>query len=285
MKIKIHPTFPIYLFSVAVFASWQACLSAAAALLVHELSHYAVSILLGERIRSVELAPFGGVMTYQEGKSPSKGLRGIAVAAAGPAGNYLIMALSGLPMIQHAWDAEWIRQMLTANASMLIVNLLPALPLDGGRIVFSVGYYLFGVAGLVRWLSRIGMLVGAGFLALGVYGMICMKVLNLSLLIVGGYLAVYAAASGRVLLAENLYAVIQERGIPARRTERMQLYHTYASVRLLELVEPMTRSGAVAFIYEDELGEHWVGERRLCRALLEAPNAQLWEIASGKGED
>lgn len=39
--------------------------------------------------------------------------------------------------------------MLLSHAAMLTINLLPALPLDGGRMVFSLGYYVFGVSGLI----------------------------------------------------------------------------------------------------------------------------------------
>lgn len=281
VKVKIHPTFCVYLASIALLSSWQACLAAMAALFVHELSHYLVSVMLGERMDRVELTPFGGVMTYEPGKSPSKGLRGIAVSAAGPAGNYLFIAALSAAARQGIPDAQLARQMILANTTMLVINLLPALPLDGGRILFSAGYYLFGVSGLVRCLSLLGVLAGAGFLALGLYGMICLGILNLSLLIVGGYLMICAAGSQRILLAENLYTVVQERSVPVHQVRRMALYRVPENMPLHALVEPMARSRAAAFIYEDADGEHWIGEREICQAMLKAPAMRIGDIILG----
>ena len=116
MRLRIRPTFVAYLASMALLASPACALGAVCALTVHELGHALAARLLGERICAVELAPFGGVMTYAPGYSPAKGLRGIALAAAGPLGNELALLLLGAAtrseMLCSLMGGELLRQMI-----------------------------------------------------------------------------------------------------------------------------------------------------------------------------
>ena len=282
MRVKVRPSFLLYLSCVALLASGYACLGAILALLVHETAHLAVSRLLGERIETLELTPFGGVMTCASGSSALKGVRGLAVAAAGPAGNYLAMMLLTRAEIRAVLPQEALRQMLLAHAAMLTINLLPALPLDGGRMVFSLGYYVFGVSGLIALLTAMGMAAGVCFIGLGIYGAVHLGMLNVSLLIVGAYLLICAATSRRTLLAENLYAVIQERQERPRRIARMHLYTVPQTARLITLVEPIERSGASLFCVEDAQGKRrFFTDSQVLAALLARPQTTAKDLAAG----
>ena len=106
------------------------------ALLIHEAAHLAVGHSMGERIESIELTPFGGIIHYSSGASPHKGVKGVAVAAAGPLANYALIGLMSFPEMQLFLPYCFIRQAILMNAGMMFLNLLPVLPLDGGRIVF-----------------------------------------------------------------------------------------------------------------------------------------------------
>lgn len=267
MRLRIQPLLIVYALIIAACASWQVLLGTFAALALHEAGHCLASRLAGETLRSVELTPFGGVITY--GGSPRKGLPGFAVAAAGPLSNYLAMLLA--PSVSGVLGAEITRAFVQANLAMLCINLLPALPLDGGRMVFSVGYYLLPVSALITALTRLGMAAGALMLVLAGYGLHRLGQLNGSLVIVGIYLMLCAARSRRVMLAENLYAVVQERCGKQDGVRHIRLYRVSAQTPLYALLEPMERTAACAFIYEDETGEHVVGERQLCLALLRDP--------------
>ncbi|MFR5788681.1 MAG: hypothetical protein ACLUHE_17375 [Christensenellales bacterium] len=67
------------------------------ALLIHELAHLLAGYWLGEKAESVEFTPFGGVIRYPFGVSAMKGLRGLAVAGAGPLANYAMLWLLSMP--------------------------------------------------------------------------------------------------------------------------------------------------------------------------------------------
>lgn len=267
MRVRIHPLMIVYALLIAVCASWHVLLGTFAALAIHEAGHCLAGRIAGETMRSVELTPFGGVITY--GGSPRKGLPGFAVAAAGPLSNYLAMLLA--PYGSVVLGAELTRAFVQANLAMLCINLLPALPLDGGRMVFCVGYYLLPVSALITVLTRLGMAAGVMMLALAGYGLRMLGQMNGSLVIVGIYLMICAARSRHVMLAENLYAVVQERCGKQDGVRRMQMYRISPQTPLYALLEPMERTAACAFVYEDETGEHVVGERQLCLALLRNP--------------
>lgn len=286
MRVRIHPAFALYLLSMAVFSSWRMTLCAVGALLVHEAGHYAAALLLGERIVRVELTPFGGVMTYAPGKSPSKGIRGVCVAAAGPLGNALAILAAAAQPVQHLLGCDGVQALIAANLAMLCLNLLPVLPLDGGNIVFCIGYYLFPAARLITLLSACGVLVGMGLVLLALYGLIRLGTLNSSLLMIGGYLVLCAGRGRAEVLAQNLYAVVQERQERPEGIRAFRLYRVPQDIRVQALLEPLERAPCAAFVFEDALGVHAVGERDVCRFLLENPSltlAQAWAAGREAG--
>ena len=283
MSIRIHPAFVLYLLSMAVLSSWRMTLCALGALLAHEAGHYAASRLLGEQVIRVELTPFGGVMSYAPHQSPGKGIRGICVAAAGPAGNLLaLLAAAGM---QAQLGAEWARMFGMANLAMMCLNLLPVLPLDGGHIVFSIGYYLFPVARLIALLTACGVLTGLGLALLALYGFLAFGTLNVSLLMIGGYLMACAGRSRAAMLAQNLYAVVQERQESPQEIQALQLYRVPSEIGLQALLEPMERSPCAAFVFEDARGVHVIGERAVCRLLLGAPALTLAQALDQSAAD
>ena len=281
MHIRIRAPFLLYGLSVAFLASGWACLGAVSALLIHEGAHLAAIRLTGEKIETLEVTPFGGVMTYAPGKSANKGLRGLLVAAAGPFGNYLMLLLVSQDGVRALLPLDAARQILLANAVMMLINLLPALPLDGGRMLFSVGYYFFSVSRLIGVLTAMGMAAGGFLIAAGLYGAAVMGILNVSALIVGAYLMTCAFRSRSVLLAENLYAVIQERREKPLRMARMALYAVPANTRLISLLDPIERSREALFYVRDEEGgaARFVTDSEVLEALLSTPHAVMADVA------
>ena len=285
MRLHVHPAFIAYLASMALLASPACALGAVCALAVHELGHALAARLLGERICTVELAPFGGVMTYAPGYSPAKGLRGIALAAAGPLGNELALLLLGVAtrseLLCSLMNGELLRQMIGANAAMLALNLLPALPLDGGRIVFCAGYYLFGVSALSLLLCALGTALGLLLCSLAVYGALALGTLNLSLMIVGGYLTVCAVRGRDALLSENLYAVVHERmQSGGQRCARAVLLRVGGETPLYALIPHMAKTRACVLVLEEGGAPVLLGEEAVLCALLENPAQSVREAAA-----
>ena len=112
--------------------------------LVHELSHSVVARGFGLPVRRILLYPLGGISEIER-EAPTPG-REFAVAGAGPA---LSLALGvvgwGLAqLVQYGIAGALIRQLMWANIIVGVFNLLPGLPLDGGRMLRAVIWKLTG---------------------------------------------------------------------------------------------------------------------------------------------
>jgi Zn-dependent protease len=111
-----------------------------ASVLVHELAHCVVARAFGLPVRRVLLYPLGGYSEIeQEPGSPS---REALISGAGPV---VSLALAGVgylvaKAIPHGLAHQLVDQLFFANLVVGIFNLLPGLPLDGGRI-FRAGVW------------------------------------------------------------------------------------------------------------------------------------------------
>lgn len=113
---------------------WPTLLTAFVSILLHESAHALAAAALGQPPSEMELTPLGAVLRLEE-EERLPPLRRLLMLAAGPAMTLLLCFLA-LRMTAWGWfsiDAG--RRLFTANLAILLLNLLPALPLDGGRIL------------------------------------------------------------------------------------------------------------------------------------------------------
>jgi Zn-dependent protease/CBS domain-containing protein len=133
-------------------------------ILLHEMGHALVARSSGIPIRGITLFLFGGV-AEMTGEPPSAG-KEFFMAIAGPAvslvlaGVFYVVAVFGR---QSGWPAEVVvvlTYLAFINFVVLIFNMLPGFPLDGGRVLRSI---LWGITGSLRRSTRWASLVGQGF--------------------------------------------------------------------------------------------------------------------------
>jgi len=138
-----------------------------ASLLLHELGHALQARREGVEIEGINLWLFGGVAQFK-GSFPSAGAE-FRIAIAGPLVSLalgvlfvLVAAYAGLP---NAIDGviAWLGY---TNLILLVFNLLPALPLDGGRVLRSALWQLRGDLQWATWVAS-GIGRGFGFLLIG----------------------------------------------------------------------------------------------------------------------
>lgn len=153
--VYMHATFPLLLAFVAVPALLDGgdILSAVESVLfvlvlflcvvLHEYGHALAARRYGIRTQDITLLPIGGVARLE--KMPEKPLQELVVAAAGPLVNVVIAALLfgvmffagvAVPSLGWSWGNEsFLEQLLTINLVLIGFNLIPAFPMDGGRIL------------------------------------------------------------------------------------------------------------------------------------------------------
>lgn len=146
-----------------------------ACLLLHELAHSLVARRYGMTISGIKLWLFGGVAEMQD--EPPTARAELHMAAAGPVMSYLLggvlfglaFAADGLGAPQGVYGV--LRYVATMNLILATFNLLPAFPLDGGRIFRAL---LWGRRGgnlrrATRLASRVGSYLGLALIAVGIY--------------------------------------------------------------------------------------------------------------------
>lgn len=175
-------------------------------ILIHELGHVVGARHLGMRSDAVVLHPLGGVALLRD--TPRTPGEAAVVAAAGPVVHPLLTgtliaayaALGGEvsawqllptlsdPVLAHelavgAWGLAWLRAMIWLQATLFWLNLIPALPLDGGQLLFSALWtttrdrrrarlaalgcsmvVLAGVIGVALWSRLLVLALLAGYL-------------------------------------------------------------------------------------------------------------------------
>jgi Zn-dependent protease len=148
-------------------------------ILLHELGHALVARREGIEVTGIDLFFFGGVMKMSRDTStPGQEFR---VAAAGPLVTLLIVivgALAAMALLgaDGFWDAArldrtdapgpfelWLSFLVSANVLLLVFNLVPAFPLDGGRIARAAAWKVTGDRGKA---TRLSAYLGQGFAAL-----------------------------------------------------------------------------------------------------------------------
>lgn len=105
-------------------------------LLGHELAHVLAAVLMGVAIEEIEIWPLGGrIHIHFSGVDPAAE---ILVILAGPFHNLMLLALSLALSLIISFPGPGLEMFLLANLALAGFNLLPFLPLDGGRAVLAL---------------------------------------------------------------------------------------------------------------------------------------------------
>ena len=178
-----------------------------ASVVAHELAHSLVGRANGIPIQSITFFIFGGVAPMtREATAPGASLK---MAAAGPVCSVVISGFFGLFWLFVSDIAGPIAIMVlwlaVMNALLAVFNLIPAFPLDGGRVFRSLLWHFTGNYNLsTRIATRLGQGIGYLFILTGI-SIILLRPFNLSwfegiwIIFVGWFLASAALASYRQL--------------------------------------------------------------------------------------
>ncbi len=188
-------------------------------LLMHEYGHALVARREGMEIEGITLWLFGGVARFK-GMFPSAGAE-FRIAIAGPvvslALGCLFVLFAWLARAPEAVDAAaaWLGYI---NLTLLVFNLLPALPLDGGRVLRSVLWAArHDFAWATRIAARVGRAFGYLFIAVGLAFLFFQGAFSGAwLAFIGWFLLQAAGAEDRYLLARQALAGLRVRNLMVR---------------------------------------------------------------------
>jgi Zn-dependent protease/CBS domain-containing protein len=186
IRVELHVTFLLFVAWVAVSQGITTgdplrALSTALLLLLiftcvvlHELGHALTARRFGIRTRDIILLPIGGVARLE--RMPEKPRQELLVAIAGPAVNVVIaLALLGvltllrLPVQRIDLKGGILVSLLVVNVAMVLFNLLPAFPMDGGRVLRALLAMRMSYARATRVASIVGQGAALVFGAAGLF--------------------------------------------------------------------------------------------------------------------
>jgi Zn-dependent protease len=185
IKLRIHLTFFLllaFVFFTDIKEGYkQAGLSVLfvcaifACVVIHELSHSLVARRFGREPKSITLLPIGGVAAID--MMPTKPSQEIIISIVGPATNIaiaiLLALLGGLKLAAAIEKSNltasqsFLTNLIAANIVLAVFNLIPALPMDGGRVFRSILALKFGFLRATLWAVTIGKVIALLFIVLG----------------------------------------------------------------------------------------------------------------------
>ena len=250
----------------------------AIALSAHELAHLLAARLAGVEIAEIQLLPFGG-SAKMENPYRIPPARLIAVALAGPAANLALIVLCAALTQWGLVRAASAASLFQMNLTLMLFNLLPALPLDGGRILYALLQRPLGESRALRLGLWLGRILAAALIAFAVGLGFRSGRWNLTLILA----AVFLLASGpdesaawARSRAQRLGDALESAAI--RPVRILQLPADTSVSRALELLRPRERCW---FLLTDGGNPRaLLDERSLLRHLIDggAPEATLGEL-------
>lgn len=206
------PTYDYWIMGLITAVAFFGCI------LLHELGHAVVARARGMPISGITLFLLGGVSEL--GDEPPSAATEFLMAIAGPAVS-LVLAIACWLLAIAGYRANWphpvvlvLGYLAAVNAMVLVFNMLPAFPLDGGRVFRSI---VWGATGNLRrstfWAALIGRAFGWLMMGVGIWLVVSGAVFNGILLgLVGLFLSSGAQSSYQQVVVRQAL-----QGEPVRR--------------------------------------------------------------------
>ncbi len=247
IDVYMHATFLLLIGWVAI-SHWTEQKSLAAVLsgiafilllfvfvIMHEYGHALTARRFGVKTRDITLYPIGGVARLE--RMPEKPIEEFWVAIAGPAVNMVIAAvLFGWLVLTNTLEpltgltissGSFIERLAVVNVSLVLFNLIPAFPMDGGRVLRSLLAMRMDYVRATQIAANIGQGMAFLFGLAGLFG-------NPTLLFIAFFVWIGASQEASMAQVKNVIS-----GIPVGRamlTDYKSLAPTDSLSRMAQLI-------------------------------------------------
>ena len=289
--VRVHLTFLLFL--AWIFAASYASGGAATAwdsvtfmvllflcVLLHEFGHIFTARAFGVPTPYVTLLPIGGVAQLE--RIPEEPRQEFLIAIAGPLVNVVITAalvlLAGAHLLTSAAAVDnmqipLIDRLAAVNLFLALFNLIPAFPMDGGRVLRALLASRFGYVRATEIAAAIGQFVA---FALGFIGLLVNPILIFIAIFV--YLAATSEAHMVALRAAS-------RGVPVSYAMMRQFATLLPQAHLDEAVQALLQTGQGEFPVVDDTSKPVgvLGRGDLIRAIKTlGPDARVADAMTGE---
>ena len=286
--ILVHPAVLPFAAYAILLGHGMLWLMSMMSILVHEAAHALAAAAFGNAPAALELTPLGAVMLLEdEIKLPP--LKRAAMLLAGPIAS-LVMAGLALWLTDRGWLAvSGGAQLFLCNIAIVMINLLPVFPLDGGRLLHLLLAWLLPAQLASRIMRMLGGIVGIGLIMLNIIVSVRHGGWNLSLAFAGCTILYSTAAALTTEKLRELRALmdrkiaLEQRGVqPCKMLCAMGNLPLHRLLRVLPthqqlifcVVEPGTMA-LLGMIDENRLIQHYLNRpgMPLAEALALSENA------------
>ena len=180
------------LFTIAIFAS----------VVLHEFGHALTAARFGVKTKSITLLPIGGVARLE--RMPSRPREELVIALAGPAVTvaivivlYIVLQVARVPLTSSPQPLgfwSFVAQVMWVNVVLAFFNLLPAFPMDGGRVLRAALALKMPFDRATEFAARVGKAFALLFALFGLF-----VVNNPFLVIIGVFVWLSAAAEAHAV--------------------------------------------------------------------------------------
>jgi len=202
--------------------------------LLHEFGHALTARRFGIKTHSIVLLPIGGVASLE--KMPDNPKEELLVALAGPAVN-VVIALLLYPFADMSllfpddmenfvmFKAELpfaLTYLFFVNVTLVLFNMLPAFPMDGGRVLRAILSFSMPAHKATRIAARIGQFIAIGFILVGLF----MPGFNPFIIIIGLFIFLGAKSESDFKQKEFYLKGYKVRDVMLTQFEIMQSHQT-----------------------------------------------------------
>jgi Zn-dependent protease/CBS domain-containing protein len=192
---------------VQIFWSISFILSIFFCVTLHEFGHALAAKRFGIKTKDITLLPIGGLARLES--IPEKPNEELIVAFAGPFVNIVIVILlyplvhftmvdtNSMEQITSISSKNFLFNLMIINLWLVIFNLIPAFPMDGGRVLRALLSYKMERHRATALAARIGQILAIGFVILGFYS-------NPFLIIIGVFITLAAQAEIEYTQAKSM---------------------------------------------------------------------------------
>ncbi|KRE36701.1 M50 family metallopeptidase [Paenibacillus sp. Soil724D2] len=185
---RFHPLFTLIMIGSAITGYFLEAITLFGIVLVHELGHLAAANGFGWRVREVQLLPFGGVLIVDElGTAPTR--EELIVSLAGPLQHVWMILVALLMKWVDVGASSWWDYFIEANLMIGLFNLIPVMPLDGGKVMQSLLGYLLSYHNTILYTAWISMILSLVIIVIAIFQLINGQ-LPLNILVIGIFLLV-----------------------------------------------------------------------------------------------
>jgi Zn-dependent protease/predicted transcriptional regulator len=295
--------FPAQLPDLPVWSYWAKAIIAAAmffaSVILHELGHSLVARRHGVGIASITLFVFGGVSEMRD--EPRTPRQEFEIAAIGPAISLALAGVFGVIGFLVRDDemptglSVTVVYLAGVNLLLAIFNLLPAFPLDGGRILrASLWYFKRDLVAATHRAARASSLLALGLIALGLLQLFAGRFGGLWLALIGWFIRQAGTTAATQASLRQVLAGLRVRDVMTPEPKTVK-----ADERVTELIEgyfarytyggyPVERDGEVIGIVTlKDLGKIQPDERSrtsveqimspITEALVVAPDVPVYQ--------